>query len=76
MLTYDRRILRTDLAQWQRDIAALYDASAKRSNASTPTFEPDVVVTGGAQPWDGSGLYSTYVWQPAAPAQTTYGGRG
>ncbi|SMR62806.1 unnamed protein product [Zymoseptoria tritici ST99CH_3D1] len=37
MLTYDRRVLRPDLQQWQTDIQALYDASAKRTNASMPS---------------------------------------
>jgi len=31
MLTYDRRILRTDVKQWKADIQALYDASAARA---------------------------------------------
>jgi hypothetical protein len=36
MLTYDRRILRPDLQQWNADIKALYDAGAKRrGNNST-----------------------------------------
>ena len=34
MLTYDRRVLRPDLAQWNADINALYDAAAARSNSS------------------------------------------
>ncbi|KAK4551441.1 hypothetical protein LTR86_011172 [Recurvomyces mirabilis] len=35
LLTYDRRILRPDVAQWQTDINLLYVAAASRSNAST-----------------------------------------
>lgn len=38
LLTYDRRVLRPDVAQWQSDIQALYDAGAARSNASTPSL--------------------------------------
>ena len=34
LLTYDRRILRTDEAQWKADIQGLYDAAAERSNAT------------------------------------------
>ena len=34
LLTYDRRILRPDVAQWQADIQGLYDAAAARSNSS------------------------------------------
>ena len=34
LLTYDRRILRTDEAQWRADIQALYDAAAGRGNAT------------------------------------------
>ncbi|WPG99054.1 putative beta-galactosidase [Acrodontium crateriforme] len=35
MLTYDRRILRTDVEQWKKDIQALYDAAAIRSKVSS-----------------------------------------
>lgn len=38
MLSYDRRVLRPDLEQWQRDIQALYDTAAKRANASMPAI--------------------------------------
>lgn len=31
LLTYDRRMARFDLKQWQQDIQALYDAATKRS---------------------------------------------
>ena len=34
LLTYDRRVLKTDVGQWQADIKALYDAAASRHNAS------------------------------------------
>jgi hypothetical protein len=34
LLTYDRRVLRPDVGQWQADIKALYDAAAGRHNAS------------------------------------------
>lgn len=34
LLTYDRRVLRPDVTQWQADIKALYDAAAGRHNAS------------------------------------------
>lgn len=35
LLTYDRRILRVDLDQWNNDIKALYDSAANRRNASS-----------------------------------------
>jgi hypothetical protein len=35
LLTYDRRILRADVAQWKADVQALYAAVAKRSNSSS-----------------------------------------
>ncbi|KAI7293491.1 hypothetical protein KC315_g19309, partial [Hortaea werneckii] len=38
LLTYDRRILRPDVAQWQADIQSLYDAAAARSNSSMALF--------------------------------------
>jgi hypothetical protein len=38
MVTYDRRILRPDVAQWNSDIQALYDAAAKRSNSTMQMF--------------------------------------
>lgn len=31
LLTYDRRILRTDEDQWKKDIQGLYDAAAARN---------------------------------------------
>ncbi|KAK5149447.1 hypothetical protein LTR04_007059 [Oleoguttula sp. CCFEE 6159] len=36
LLTYDRRILRPNEAQWKVDIQSLYDAAASRSNSSVP----------------------------------------
>ncbi|EMC97998.1 glycoside hydrolase family 2 protein [Baudoinia panamericana UAMH 10762] len=36
LLTYDRRILRPYVSQWQADIQALYSAAAARANASVP----------------------------------------
>lgn len=36
LTTYDRRVLRPDVSQWQADIQSLYDAAAARSNASIP----------------------------------------
>ncbi|KAK5174069.1 uncharacterized protein LTR77_001149 [Saxophila tyrrhenica] len=38
MLTYDRRFLRPDLAQWNADFGAIYDAAAGRSNSSMKLF--------------------------------------
>ncbi|TVY40077.1 Beta-galactosidase [Lachnellula occidentalis] len=38
LLTYDRRVLRPDVAQWQADIKALYDAAAGSHNASMAMF--------------------------------------
>ena len=34
LLTYDRRILRPNVAQWKTDIQALYDAAKPRSGSS------------------------------------------
>ena len=41
LLTYDREVLRPNVAQWQADIQALYDAVAARSNGTTtpPTYD-------------------------------------
>ncbi|KAK6435200.1 hypothetical protein LTR95_008607, partial [Oleoguttula sp. CCFEE 5521] len=36
LLTYDRRVLRPNVSQWQSDIKALYDTAAARTNGSTP----------------------------------------
>ncbi|KAK0275242.1 hypothetical protein LTR35_011290 [Friedmanniomyces endolithicus] len=36
LLTYDRRVLRPDVAQWQADIQSLYTAASSRVNASMP----------------------------------------
>jgi len=36
MMTYDRRILRTDVQKWKADIQALYDASTRRSKGHSP----------------------------------------
>lgn len=35
LLTYDRRILRTNVTQWQEDIQALYDSAAARANGQS-----------------------------------------
>nr|POE47286.1 hypothetical protein CFP56_00618 [Quercus suber] len=65
LLTYDRRVLRPDVAQWQVDIKALYAAAAGRSNTSIPAMPTSSVVftehwstytsepgwTGAPQPW-------------------------
>lgn len=37
LLTYDRRIERVDVQQWQDDIQALYDAAASRGGAGNST---------------------------------------
>ncbi len=44
LMTYDRRVLRTDVAQWKRDIQALYNAAAARVNGSmaVQTYQCDV----------------------------------
>lgn len=34
MMTYDRRILRPDVSEWDADLKALYDAAAARSNST------------------------------------------
>jgi hypothetical protein len=39
LLTYDRRVLRPDVGQWQADIKALYDAAAGRHKASVSMFK-------------------------------------
>ena len=36
LMTYDRRLIRPNAAQWRADIQALYDAAASRSNLSIP----------------------------------------
>lgn len=36
MLSYDRRVLRPELKQWQQDIQEIYNTAAKRSNTSMP----------------------------------------
>lgn len=36
LLTYDRRVLKPNQAQWTADIQALYDAAASRGNYSLP----------------------------------------
>ncbi|KAK4889126.1 hypothetical protein LTR27_012029 [Elasticomyces elasticus] len=36
LLSYDRRVLRPDVGQWQADIQSLYDAAAARNNNSMP----------------------------------------
>ncbi|KAI5368344.1 putative glycoside hydrolase, family 2, immunoglobulin-like beta-sandwich [Septoria linicola] len=73
MLTYDRRIIRPQLEQWNADIKALYDASAARSNVTAPVFSATAVCTSAATPWNPS-YYDQYVWMPAGPARTTGGG--
>ena len=35
LLTYDRRVLRTNETQWKADIQALYDAAVARRNSSS-----------------------------------------
>lgn len=37
LITYDRRIERVDVPQWQADIQALYDAAAGRGGAGNAT---------------------------------------
>lgn len=37
LLTYDRRIERVDVAQWQADIQSLYDAAAARGGYGNAT---------------------------------------
>lgn len=37
LLTYDRRLLRPDLAQWQADIQSIYEAAASRGGHSPST---------------------------------------
>jgi hypothetical protein len=34
LLTFDRRVLRTNVTQWTADIQALYGAASSRSNSS------------------------------------------
>ncbi|CAK3807122.1 glycoside hydrolase family 2 [Lecanosticta acicola] len=71
MMTYDRRILRPDLPQWNADIKALYDASARRSNASTPGPGTEIPFVTATEPWPGkSTFWSKYHWTAAGPART------
>lgn len=37
LLTYDRRIERVDVQQWQDDIQALYDAASSRGGSGNST---------------------------------------
>jgi hypothetical protein len=37
LLTYDRRILRPDVAQWQADIHRIYEAAASRGGKEPPS---------------------------------------
>lgn len=75
MLTYDRRILRPDLQQWNADIKALYDASAARTNGSVPIPSETIAVITATEPWAGLRTYwPDYQWVAAGPAQTTGGG--
>lgn len=39
LLTYDRRVLRTNVTQWKDDIQALYDALKSRSSNSTSAMK-------------------------------------
>lgn len=38
LLTYDRRVLRPDVAAWRADARGLYEAAARRGNASAAMF--------------------------------------
>ncbi|KAF2027327.1 glycoside hydrolase [Setomelanomma holmii] len=49
LMTYDRRIIRMDQAQWQADVAALYKAAAGRANNSTKRAVMEDVVPGSMQ---------------------------
>jgi len=42
LMTYDRRILRPNVAQWQNDLRAMYAAAAARGKQGTmpPSFYP------------------------------------
>lgn len=40
LLTYDRRVLRTNVTQWQADIKALMDTAVARRNSSGPVMLP------------------------------------
>lgn len=73
MLTYDRRMLRPYLSQWNADIKALYDASAARSNASVPVPTiPSYPTQSPSGPWLGlQSFWPNFEWLPAGPVQTT-----
>lgn len=75
MLTYDRRLLRPDLAQWNTDIKALYDASAKRSEESEPVFSPMLAMDEAVTPWN-SLFGQSHQWIPAGPVKTSGPARG
>jgi hypothetical protein len=49
MLTYDRRINRMNKELWQRELKALYDAAAKRQNA-TVSMDRSVGIEGIQKP--------------------------
>ncbi|KAK0850475.1 hypothetical protein LTR87_018040, partial [Friedmanniomyces endolithicus] len=63
-MTYDRRILRPDVAQWQADISDLYSAAASRTNASTalPSFSGYSVLS--PTPYPSEYPESTPSWSP------------
>lgn len=64
LMTYDRRILRPDVAQWQADISDLYSAAASRTNASTalPSFSGYSVLS--PTPYPSEYPESTPSWSP------------
>lgn len=76
LMTYDRRILRPDVPQWQADISDLYRAAASRTNASValPSFSGYTIVSPSPYPsmysestpaWSGNGF--EYSATPPAP---------
>ncbi|TKA66307.1 hypothetical protein B0A55_10055 [Friedmanniomyces simplex] len=64
LMTYDRRILRPDVAQWQSDISHLYSAATSRTNASTalPSFSGYSVLS--PTPYPSEYPESTPSWSP------------
>lgn len=52
LLTYDRRVLRPDAAQWRADIQALYDAAGRRGGNNATMAVPTTAAAG-----QGQGMY-------------------
>jgi len=70
LLTYDRRLLRADSAQWRADILALYAAVAARASSPQPTFSSTISYASMARPLP-TEYWATRTWEPAPPPANT-----